>query len=156
MCRFFIRDEAGPRDPLALAVLRFTYRSGKFTRKKRLWTGSSWELARWLRAFYPGVGCGNYPPDPVEAECEEMFERFEETKEMLELLNPPSDYIRFHRRMMECIPDLEKAGVRVGLRKVPSTWTTPEGVRKPTKRSRWDIRAPWWQRSEVRRLLVTL
>lgn len=129
------------RRPLPLAALRFTYHSGKFRKNKRQWTGSTTELAGWLRAYYPGFK-DNYPRDPIQAANKDHLHRYDETREMLELMTS-SDYSRFYGQMKTCARILEEVGIRVTRTKLEGP-RSASGQRKA--KTRWLVEAPYWQR----------
>lgn len=128
--------------PLTLALLRFTYHSNKFTRKKRWWSGSTMELAEWLYVYYPIFGNDNtYLRDPFQASGKGHFDRYDETRKMLELLSP-ADYRRFYGQMKACANTVEEVGIKLS-RKTSRRYGSASG--KSGTKIRWTIEAPYWR-----------
>ena len=136
------------RSPLSIAVLNFTYSSSKFTKKNRVWSGFTNKLAEQLRGYCPIPSCSGQfptlPPIPDDPEGEDLKRRFDETYELLDLMEF-SDYRELAGRMRTCAYILKEFGVKVSWEKVSVPVSDSEGRPREKQKLYWTVEAPRWR-----------
>ena len=136
------------RSPLSIAILNFTYESSKFTKKNRVWSGFTNKLAEQLRGYCPIPSCcGQFPtlpPIPDGPEGEDLERRFDETYELLGLMEF-SDYRELAGRMRTCAYILKEFGIKVSWEKVSVPVSDSEGRQRERQKLYWTVEAPRWR-----------
>jgi hypothetical protein len=147
MCRLLARREA-----LALAILMFTGKDGRF-KKSRRWTGTTAELLKKLVKYSPN---GLDGPPMFFANC--FRPREEQGLEPYYPYDPPDlldpsrreDYITLHRQMRRCAHVLREWRIKVSKQKHTYRYTPREtGRAEQRSKTYWTIEAPRWKKPDL-------
>jgi hypothetical protein len=137
-------------DPFPLSLLLFAEGDAGFSPAGR-WAGTSFELVRVLRAYYPTFDNVSYEivslADPPAARgCLPDYANVREYGRLFELL-PRDDYSPFNERMLASIPILREVGITV--RQVDRSEDQAGGEHPDPSRTEWIIETPRWDNPDI-------
>jgi hypothetical protein len=136
-------------DPFPLSLLLFA--EGDDFGSASRWVGTSFELVRVLRAYYPTFDNVSYdlasllnPPDVTG--CLPDYENIHEYGRLFEPL-PKDDYSPFNERMLASVPILREVGIRV---RQMNRSEEPRGDDHPDRsRTQWIIETLRWDNPDI-------